>query len=627
MEPLSESLDRREFGGKAAGLALLIRLGFDVPAGFVIAADEPLDEARVWAAANKWTSGLTGARTTRLAVRSSAPVEDAADSSHAGQFLSLIGTFSCRELTDAIGAVRASAQHTPIPVVVQTVVEAEFSGVAFSCDPVELRRGHSVVSWVAGPGAALVSGSATGTTILVATEDPQSPSWPGGERALSALVEGLTRIEGALGVPADVEWALDATGRLWMLQARPVVLPRPEVVDGNSNEALTNMPSAVAAHPKVQLRRAAACRGVRMSNAVVVTASASSPYPALPENVPSEEAAALSIVLLHPRRLDDKVHREFAQVDRTDVPLFTLGCRRYSIRRYPSPDAASGVLDDVLTRGLNACWTASAVVQEIYDAEATGIVRRLGDDFVVELARGHFVPKGVVDPTRFVISRGAEVLSVDRRSQTVVYHFINGHVVTEQPAERPLDLTDAEIVDATMQISPLFLDYPDAALEFGVLKRRGKVMAYVIDVAEADSAAAAAALTPDLIATGVVSPGHAVGRAARVRNADQADLDSHLLSRFEPGGTTEAEGVIVFADRASVDLLSLANRLGPGSGFVFRHGSLLAHLSVVLRERGIPAVVVDDDLAFGSVAEGRSVRVNASDPLAHGHDRVALVDE
>jgi phosphohistidine swiveling domain-containing protein len=110
-------------------------------------------------------------------------------------------------------------------------------------------------------------------------------------------------------------------------------------------------------------------------------------------------------------------------------------------------------------------------------------------------------------------------------------------------------------------------------------------------------------------------------------NENQTDLDSHLLSRFETETGEEPERLVVLADRASVDLLPIASRLRPGSAFVFKHASLLAHLSVVLRERGIPAVVIDDDEFFASLLDGRRVQVNAMDSLPDGRARVTLVDE
>jgi len=90
-----------------------------------------------------------------------------------------------------------------------------------------------------------------------------------------------------------------------------------------------------------------------------------------------------------------------------------------------------------------------------------------------------------------------------------------------------------------------------------------------------------------------------------------AELDMHFLEGF---GTSEQalEGVVIVADRASVDLLPLVNRCGSNTAFVFRHASVLAHLCVVLREHAIPAVTLEDDDLFDGLAVGSKVTVEAS---------------
>lgn len=611
-------------GSKALGLVRLLDLGLSVPDAFVLSPDEPLREARVWEAVEHCTGQALGeSGQVRLAVRSSSPAEDGAAASHAGEFTSMLGSFDRSRLIQAIEHVRASGKDHPIPVIVQVAIDPQLSGVAFSCDPVSLERRPFVLSWVEGTADQLVSGGDAGELLVVRSPEDSVASWPHQSHTFEELLSALRRIEKDLSRPADVEWAIDKDGKLWFLQARPVVLPPPHRADARSNRDLLSLPGVVAGHPKIRLRTAANERGVMMSAAVVLTVADDAPAVQLPERLPSSDAAGLSVVLLHPYHANSKVLREYAQVDSMDVPFFTLGCRRYSIRRYPSPDKASRVAIDVLQRGLEQSWMASAVIQEIYDAEATGIVRKLDNDFLVELAVGHFVPKGVVNPSRFIISGEGAVVESRRVDQETAYRFINGHVVTEHPVEQQLQLTDEEIAQAIGQVSPLFEDYPYAALEFGIIKspERG-IQGYIIDMAEGDSQSCASQLSRDLIRAGVVSPGHVTGTVLRVANDSDAELDTHLLEEFsvldEP-----ANDVVVVADRASVDLLPMVSRCGRNSAFVFRKASLLAHLCVVLRERGIAAMAIDDEALFESLLTGAIVTVEASDGGGDG-PRVVL---
>lgn len=621
MQPLSASLleQSAKYGNKASGLARLLSMGFAVPDAFVVSPAANLDETALWDAVRRWIGqALDEKGRARLAVRSSAPLEDRPDTSQAGRFKSVLGDFERSDLMQAVKDVQSSGDAQAIPVIVQVRVDAKFSGIAFSCDPVSLEREQYVLSFVNGRGDDLASGKATGSLLVLRSAAEVRGVWPGSRSTLRELISALDAIEGKLERPADVEWAVDKNGKLWLLQARPVVLPQPDRVDAQEGEELSRLPGVVAGHPKMRLRMAASQRGVRMSDATILTVPSQTPAIELTLEPPSRDAAGLSIVLLHPQRVGNKVQREFAQVDDMDVPFFTLGCRRYSIRRYPSHEAAGAVANDVLRRGLEQSWMASVVVQEIYDAEATGIVRRLGDEFIVELAVGHFVPKGVVDPSRLVISASGEIIESHHVEQDIAYRFINGHVVTEHPVEQQLQLSDAEIATAVGHIRPLFEDYPDVALEFGILRERnGTVSGYVIDLAEGDSQSCTNQLTRELISMGVVSPGRVTGKVLRIpndANAYGADsgLDIHLMEGLGVAEETLGELVIV-ADRASIDLLPLVTKCGKNTAFVFRHASLLAHLCVVLRERGIPAMVVEDADLFDGLSEGSLVTVDATD--------------
>jgi hypothetical protein len=620
MEKLDKSLTTSpRYGSKAVGLARLLARELPVPDAFVVDPHEPLDETHVWEAVQTWTpKALDESGRARLAIRSSSPDEDSQTASHAGEFKSIVGTrpFEPSDLVQAVKETQESGEKSTLPVIVQVAIDPMFSGIAFSCDPISLEKTPYVISWAKGMGSSLASGQDEGSLLIIrsiTSITEEAWPWPHKEETLGDLVTWLDEVEADLGGPADVEWAIDQDGKLWILQARPVVLPQDQRLDGRSCEDLALLPGVVAGHPKMRLRAAAARTQVMISDAVILTATNNTAPTSLAGWHPSNNAAGLSIVLLHPSGATRKVQREFAQVNGIDVPFFTLGCRRYAIRRYPSQETAATVAADVLRRGLEESWMASVVIQEIYDAEATGIVRKLGDELLVELAVGHFVPKGVVDPTRLVVSASGEVVESHRVNQETAYRFINGHVVTEHPVEQQLQLSDNEVASAMRQIAPLFQEYPEAALEFGIIRNRsGSVSGYIIDMAEGDSESCAKQLDRNLIRSGVISAGRAIGHVVRVSNGTVAELDMHFLQGF---GTSEQalEGVVIVADRASVDLLPLVDRCGSNTAFVFRHASVLAHLCVVLREHAIPAVTIEDDDLFDGLGVGSKVTVEASD--------------
>ena len=245
------------WGGKGAALARLVGLGFPVPP-FVAVAPETPDGGLADAAAAA-LAALGGP--PFVAVRSSATDEDGAAHAFAGVLESFLFVPPAR-LAERVRAVRRSAGSErarayrqskglaapagPPAVLVQTLVDADVSGVAFSADPVT-GADAVVIAAVRGLGSALVDGRAEGETVRL--ERGAIERTPGeqavadrfdagrGEGVCEVAVSGtrpvLTdrqarevaalarRAAGAFGRPQDVEWAF-AEGRLWLLQSRPI---------------------------------------------------------------------------------------------------------------------------------------------------------------------------------------------------------------------------------------------------------------------------------------------------------------------------------------------------------------------------------------------------------------------
>jgi rifampicin phosphotransferase len=242
-----------------------------------------------------------------LAVRSSAADEDGEGASFAGQFRTVLGVRweeggGVDAIWDAVRAVWGSAfeahalayaadTHGGSPVrmavVLQAMVDAEASGVAFSVDPVDGRRDTAVVSAIRGLGEPLVSGELDGDTYRVrfprrsprdspglegtpnrggpepfpaepleiqptlrpqgyllrmgecgGTHRVELPSEPDrgpvlADEEVTRIAQACRELEAAFGSPQDVEWALTAatsdpgSRSLVLLQARPITaLPR-----------------------------------------------------------------------------------------------------------------------------------------------------------------------------------------------------------------------------------------------------------------------------------------------------------------------------------------------------------------------------------------------------------------
>lgn len=219
-------------GGKASSLATLLRAGFKVPAGFVVYPEAKLDDIEDW-------FDKLGA--TSVAVRSSALAEDGQKDAWAGQFDTYLNVTK-KDLNAKIKACRDSAKNDRakayakekgltsggVSVIVQAMVPAEISGVAFSAHPVTQNKDQLVIEAVHGLADALVSGEVTPDTYVINKSDTriieqhlsgQKPILP--QQQLTKLAKKVSEIEKLYGFAVDVEWSI-AAGQLYILQARPI---------------------------------------------------------------------------------------------------------------------------------------------------------------------------------------------------------------------------------------------------------------------------------------------------------------------------------------------------------------------------------------------------------------------
>lgn len=262
--------DEALFGGKSASLGELIGAGMPVPPGFALSsAAAEADLEQVGAAYRELGEPA-------VAVRSSAVGEDSAETTFAGlqdTYLWVSGAERvCAAVRDCWASLdnpeavsyreRMGIQGKPaMGVTVQLMVDAEVSGVMFTCNPVSGDPSTVAVNASWGLGVAVVGGEVTPDEyrlskvtgeVLHRSVGPKLIEYvAGGERAdvpperqevacldderLAELLELARRVERHFGCHQDVEWAIDRDGELFVLQSRPVtVAPRREPVAGKS---------------------------------------------------------------------------------------------------------------------------------------------------------------------------------------------------------------------------------------------------------------------------------------------------------------------------------------------------------------------------------------------------------
>jgi pyruvate,water dikinase len=202
-----------------------------------------------------------------VAVRSSATGEDSAEASFAGVNASFTNVTGVDQLLERIVDCWASGfgeraiayrrqrdirGEPAIAVVVQTMVNTERSGVLFTVDPITGDHSHLVIEGALGLGEVVVGGLVEPDTYVVDRSDldrmdarighqsfkivrgaagsderVELTSEEGSSRVLTPeevrqLAQLALDIEQHYRAPQDIEWAIDDTGKIWVVQSRPI---------------------------------------------------------------------------------------------------------------------------------------------------------------------------------------------------------------------------------------------------------------------------------------------------------------------------------------------------------------------------------------------------------------------
>lgn len=287
--PLRQATDLAQVGGKACHLGRLEALGMPGAAGFVVpdvqfqahlqhagvlplineleagiatwsapqvrAASVQLQEAIRHTSLDPGLAGAVAAATQNwlpqpLAVRSSAVGEDAASASFAGQLDTFLQRTTLEQVLVALRDVWASlysehclqyARHKNIflrhlGVVVQQQVQAEYAGVLFSRDPSSANSPSMLLEYCRGLGERLVAGEINPGRISIARRDlslrieeeaEEGSLSAANQQQLQKLAGLALQLEQHFAAPQDIEWALDAAGNIFLLQARPITVFAP----------------------------------------------------------------------------------------------------------------------------------------------------------------------------------------------------------------------------------------------------------------------------------------------------------------------------------------------------------------------------------------------------------------
>lgn len=319
----TKSYAKREAGGKGYNLYLLTQEGFSVPSWIIISAslfknfrisndldkkinaalmslktsnniradvssisdsikqiilNTPLDTAT----SNEIKRAYKSLKAKSIAVRSSGLDEDSSSYSFAGQFDSYLFIQSESDALQALKKCWASAysernisyriqnklslasEEINVAVIFQQMIDADTSGVVFTCDPIKKDNSKIIISSVYGIGEGLVSGKQYSDTYTVDKEtlaivdeiitlkktkligskkgngtfetrvkEENQNKGSLTDKELKNIAKIVLEIENFYHFPQDIEWAIKG-GVFYLLQARPITTSTNNK-DGNLN--------------------------------------------------------------------------------------------------------------------------------------------------------------------------------------------------------------------------------------------------------------------------------------------------------------------------------------------------------------------------------------------------------
>jgi len=504
----------------------------------------------------------------RFAVRSAGGSEDLDGGSFAGVYHSVLNVEGAEAILHAAWTVWRSAYGeaalfarlsqgalgpgNPMSVILQVMVPADCAGVAFSTDPTGAAT-DIVVESVAGLGDRLVDGSAASDhrAIPRAALDAKEDTAHRVARLALALEEHL-------GQPVDIEWAM-ADDRLWLLQVRPVtgaggparrsagpVLDWAELYgdDADRLDALGPLPEFARYFRAKRKRIYDFGRRNRLAASTALTIRANrlgldtEAAGALIAAFTSDELVLdlndnLRQVILPKADALDRIAR--MMTDPEEEHCFVL---RDFVR------GALGLISERLDDAVFVEWSADGLLA-INRGTAHAATCRIAGDGQVTGQAPPLAPERLIQLHRATLSAQAEIGSI-RIEWVAGAHGLLAVDFSDTGPEAARPTAQSDIVSHGYARAPLMHVAPDAALT-------------------AISVAASVSLNA-------------------IPEADEMGAwFGDLMVRVKAAG----EPPIVVVDRPYAALAALIPHV---AGFVFENASVLCHLAILLRERGLPAV-------------------------------------
>lgn len=254
----NEKIESYNYGGKANSLLKLVSNGINIPKFFILSSHayqsflefnqislaknyqnikESIDKAifpedlkeEIY---NLWDEY----HFIKASIRSSASNEDGHEKSFAGQYETFLNIEKDNLLKsikncwkslygDHVLAYNNDLNTVSMNIIIEEMIDADYSGVAFSIDPTSNSKNYSVIEVVKGLGEQLVSGSVTPSSLKIRRQTGRCDFCSGNikldDKTIFELEKMVLKIEKIYDLPIDIEWCI-LKNSIYILQARPI---------------------------------------------------------------------------------------------------------------------------------------------------------------------------------------------------------------------------------------------------------------------------------------------------------------------------------------------------------------------------------------------------------------------
>lgn len=558
-----------------------------------------------------------------LIVRSSSENEDSAESSMAGMYESIGGIHTADALCKAVLECFSSAYSQGLlnisgrfdenmSLIIQEYVPAVCAGIAFTVDPVQGRENTVCINYGEDV-SRLTDGSAKGHVLYLDKTEPEFPEDLPRPALFRSLYETLKRAETLFQYPIDCEWCFTENG-VMMIQTRPVtsIQPKryPDVID---------------------LDRIADLNGVELGRLRVANDKwfAKKYYVRKQCKDRGIPVYAARYILLS----DDPQQRRKAVAEAASAFVSAY------IEAYDGTDYTV-MRTEELSAFCEECYARSGAgylrVCEYWVGLSCGYAAVTADSHVyIETVKGSFYGMwvGGLKPSCYALSAENCVIS-RQEAEMPFYYALSPDTLKYEKNEPPVPvlhtLSDEALQEIAALSRTLCLSLGNVNVEWLATPEGIRIF----DLSEGNQT-----LTGQDCTANVLSRGNAEGTAAFADDIsvlcglfDNALNDIDVVPTKKYMETVESDAcenavrqllrgqekpivIADFPDRA------LAVLCGHVSGFIFRRGAMLCHLSIILREKQIPAVICPEICDLVKQGETLSIcgdRVIVSRPAKKG---------